>query len=417
VFYLTEILGLPVYDSSGAKIGKVRELAAALGAQPPRVKLILLDPLPDHDKSKAPPAVAIEDVAALSTARLRLKILKNEIPSFRPDEGLLLLKKDLLDQQIIDVHGRKVVRVNDLRLEPRAVNQHSELLLWEVDIGLRGALRRLLSGAVPRSWLRKLETHLKTATIPWEVVSLLEADPLRRVKLNISHNLLAKLHPADLADIVEDLPHKERQAIFTALDDVTAAEALSEVDPRMQVSIVESLETSRAADIVEEMPPDAAADLLGDLSEETSSELLEDMNHEDAAEIGELMEFHENSAGGLMTTDYLAIPSQADAHTARSLMISIPDLPENFNTIFLVDESGKLMGSVPLAKLVVAAPDEKLMELRSEPGLSIPSNSPEEEVVELVDKYNLLSLPVVDSQERLIGVVTVDDIISLLRKK
>jgi magnesium transporter len=413
MFYLTEILGSPVYDSSGLKIGKVHELAVALGAQPPRVKTLLLD----HAKNQAALAVSIDDVSTLAPGEIRLKILKDEIPEFQPDEGLLLLKKDLLDQQIIDVHGRKVVRVNDLSLEPRAVNHHSELLVWEVDVGLRGAMRRLLSGALPRAVLGRLMAHLKTTTIPWEVVNLIEADPHRRVKLNISHKRLADLHPADLADIVEELSHQERQAIFTALDDVTAAEALSEVDPQMQVSIVESLEPSRAADIVEEMPKDAAADLLGDMSEETSSELMNELDQKDAEEIGELMEFHESSAGGLMSTDYVAVPSTADVHAARYVIGGIPDLPENFNTIFLVDDSGKFVGSVPLSKLVVAASTEKLADLKSEPLLSVPSGSPEDEVFEIIDKYNLLTLPVVDEEGVLIGVVTVDDVVSVLRKK
>jgi Mg/Co/Ni transporter MgtE len=249
------------------------------------------------------------------------------------------------------------------------------------------------------------------------VVNLIEADPHRRVKLNISHKRLADLHPADLADIVEELSHQERQAIFTALDDVTAAEALSEVDPQMQVSIVESLDPSRAADIVEEMPQDAAADLLGDLSEETSSEVMNELDQQDAAEIGELMEFHESSAGGLMSTDYVAIPSTADVHAARYVIGGIPDLPENFNTIFLVDDGGKYVGSVPLSKLVVAAGSEKLTDLKSEPLLSVPSAAPEDEVVGIIDKYNLLTLPVVDEEGVLIGVVTVDDVVSLLRKK
>jgi magnesium transporter len=413
MFYLTEILGLSVYDSSGKKVGKVAELGAVLAAQPPRVDRILLA----ADKAKGPRAVPFAEVAALSPDRVTLKIPEDAIQTLHPDEALFLLRKDLLDQQIIDVSGRKVVRVNDLSLEEKTVNHHMELLLGEVDIGFRGALRRLLGGALPRTLLQKLEARFKPAMIPWAFVNLIEADPLRRVKLNISHQLLTKLHPADLADIVEDLPHKERHAIISALDDVTAAEALSEVDPRMQVAIVESMDTARASDIVEEMPPDAAADLLGDLSEETSSELLEDMNKEDAAELGGLLEFHEGSAGGLMTTEYLAISPAADAGAARDLLSSIPDLPENFNTIFLVDEDGKLAGSVHLSRLIVAAPQEKLANLKSEPLLSVPADAREKEIVELFDKYNLLSLPVLDSEDRLAGVVTVDDIISLLRKK
>jgi len=413
MFYLTEILGLPVYDSLGTKAGRIGELAVALGTQPPRVAMLLLE----GEKGKVPSAVPLEAMATLTGSEIRLRIPKEEIRPFHPDESLLLLRKDLLDQQIIDVHGRKVVRVNDLTLEQRPWNHHTELLLHEVDIGLRGALHRLLTGAVPKALLRKLEAHLKPAVISWEFVNLIESDPHRRVKLNISHHLLTKLHPADLADIVEELSHKERQAIIAALDDVTAAEALSEVDPRMQVSIVESMDTSRAADIVEEMPPDAAADLLGDLSEETSSELLEDMGQKEAAELGELLEFHEKSAGGLMNTDYVAIPSACDVQTARSLIASNSEFPKSFNMVFLMDEEGKFAGAVTLPKLIFTLPSEKMLGLRSEPMLSVPADAPEQEVVELFDKYNLLSLPVLDPEQRILGVITVDDIVSLLRKK
>jgi magnesium transporter len=413
MLYLTEILGLPVYDSSGTKVGKVSEVAAQLGSHPPRVKMLILA---TARKGKLR-AVPFEHVAGLSPDHLTLNIPKEQIEKFEPDDSLLLLRKDLLDQQIIDVHGRKVVRVNDLTLQPRQVNHHTELLLSEVDAGVRGALRRLLKGAVPRSVIRKIEAHIKTVAIPWEVVNLIESDPRRQVKLNISHELLTTLHPADLADIVEELTHNERQAILTALDDVTAAEALSEVDPKLQVAIVEAMDPARAADIVEEMPPDAAADLLGDLSEETSSDLLEDMNQEDAAEIGELLEHPENSAGGLMTTEYIAVPSTADVRAARHLMSGIPDLPEHFSTLMLVDDQGKFAGSVPLSRLIVAADAEKLFALRSQPVLCIGVNASEEDVVDLFDKYNLLILPVVDSEERLVGVVTVDDVITLLRNK
>ncbi len=413
MLYLTEILGLPVYDSSGKRIGRVAELAAIPAAHPPRVALLLLR----DGKDQPPRSVPLEQVSSLSQHRVRLRVSGDEIQSFHPDEALLLLRKDLLDQQIIDVHGRKVVRVNDLALEEKSANRHTDLLLSEVDIGLSGALRRLLSGAVPRSWLRTLEAGVKRTTIRWEFVDLLEPDPLRRVKLHISHQALSKLHPADLADIMEELAPKERQSIIAALDDTTAAEALSEVDPKLQVSIVEALDTARAVHIVEEMQPDAAADLLGDLSEETTSELLQDMDREDAAELGELLEFPEKSAGGLMTTEYVALPGTSEAQVAREVLGRIPELPDNFNTIFLVDPGGKLIGAVPLARLIIAAPQEPLAELKSDPLLSAPAESPQNDVVELFDKYNLLSLPVVDEESRLVGVVTADDIISVLRKK
>ena len=412
MLYLTEILELPVYDASGKKIGRVAEVAAASVNQPPRVTLLLLK----NGKDALTRSVPFEDVSSLSVDAVRLRISGEQVQSFQPDESLLLLRKDLLDQQIIDVNGRKVVRINDLSLEERTADSRPELRIHAVDIGLGGAVRRLLSGVVPRPWLRKIETRLQQSSIPWGFVDLLEPDPHRRVKLNISHRVLAKLHPADLADIMEELAPKERHAIFNDLDSSVAAEALSEVDPKMQVSIVESLDTARAAEILEEMPPDAAADLLADLPEETASELLQDMEREGAQELGELLEFAENSAGGLMTTDYVALPDTADVKTAQTLIAALPELPENMTTIFLVDADGRLAGSVALAKLLITAPEQKLLELRSEPPLSVTGESPAGDVIELFDKYNLLTLPVVEDDQRLVGAVTVADVISLLRK-
>ena len=411
--YLSELLGSAVYDPSGRKVGTVAEVVTLPTAQPPRVALFLLK----NGKTEHPRAVAWEEVAELTPGHISLRIAFDHLPAPPPDESLLHLRKDLLDQQIIDVNGRKVVRVNDLLLETRAGARGADLLLSAVDIGVRGALRRLLHGAVPRPWLRQMESRVKENIIPWEFVDLIESDPRRQVKLHISHRALSRLHPADLADIVEELSPKERQTLFAALDDVTAADALSEIRPKLRAPLLESLGIQRAADIVEEMPPDAAADVLAQLPEETTSELLQDMNREEAAELGELLEFSAHSAGGLMTTDYAALPHTATAEDARNLLRGIPDLPEHFSTVFLIDEEGTLAGCVTLARLIVANPSQPVVTLRSEPVVWVAQDASEKDVVELFDKYNLLSLPVVDEQQRLVGAVTVDDIISVLHKK
>jgi Mg/Co/Ni transporter MgtE len=248
-------------------------------------------------------------------------------------------------------------------------------------------------------------------------VNLIESDPRRQLKLNISRRVLTKLHPADLADIVEELSPKERHALFASLDDVTVAEALTEIKPKIRASILESLGIPRAADVVEEMEPDAAADLLADLPEETTSELLQGMDREGAAEIGELLEHAENTAGGLMTTEYIALPHTADAASARNMLRSVPELPENFNTLFLVDEGGVLMGSITLARLIAAPEGLTLSNMKSEPLLYVSEESSENDVIDLFDKYNLLTLAVVDDQRRLLGVVTVDDVVSVLNQK
>jgi magnesium transporter len=412
ILYLSEFIGTPVYDSSGKKVGTVSEVAARPVMQPPRVTLLTLKGANGH----AERTVAWSDVAAVEANRISLRVPGDTLAAHTTEEAHFLLRKDLLDQQIIDVNGRKVVRVNDLLMERRASAGGVELLLSAVDIGLRGAMRRLLHGAVPKVWLRHLESNVKDNTIPWEFVDLIESDPRRQVKLHISHKVLTKLHPADLADILEELTPKEREALFVALDDVTVAEALSEVQPKLRASFLESIGIHRAADVVEEMQPDAAADLLADLPEETTTELLSGMNREEAEEIGELLEHAENSAGGMMTTEYIALPHTADAASARNLLRSVPDLPEHFNTLFLVDEGGVLMGTVTLARLIVAPEGLTLSVLKSEPMLAVEQGASEKDVVNLFDKYNLLALAVVDEGRHLMGVVTVDDVVSVLNK-
>ena len=414
ILYLSEFLGVPVYDSEGKKAGAVSEVAAhpEMG-KPPRVFMLLLK----NGNGSTHPAVSWDEVASLQPDRISLRVPRETLSAHPSEESFLMLRKDLLDQQIIDVNGRKVVRVNDLVLEVRTTATGTELLLSSVEIGLRGAVRRLLTGAVPRPWLRQLESGVKENAIPWDFVDLIESDPRRQVKLHISHKVLTRLHPADLADIVEELTPKERQALFIALDDVTVAEALSEVQPKLRASMLESLGIHRAADVVEEMQPDAAADLLANLPEETTTELLQGMNREEAAELGELLEHAENSAGGMMNTDYVALPHTADVASARNLLRGIPDLPDHFSTLFLVDEGGVLMGGVTLARLIVAPEGQILNQMKSEPMLSVPQDGSEKDVVDLFDKYNLLALAVVDENRHLVGSITADDVVSVLNKK
>ena len=226
-------------------------------------------------------------------------------------DGVLLLKRDLLDQRIIDVHGRKVVRVNDVEFDSTPLNSHVTLTIVSVDVGARGAIRRLAKGVVPSFTLRALLDKIPPRVIPWQYVDLLETDPARRVKLKIAYEGLSRLHPADIADIVEDLPHAEREAVFETIDEEVAAEALEEIDPHIQVSIVESLDSNRAADIVEEMDPDAAADLLGDLSEARSGAILKEMQPEERLEVTQLLEFGEHTAAGRMTTEFIALSETA----------------------------------------------------------------------------------------------------------
>jgi magnesium transporter len=406
---LTELLGLPVFDTGGP-CGRVRELAIAPAEDRSRVALLIV-------RTKSGDRVLPFSSVTSLDGGLRTDAAISTWPLANGAEGLFLLSRDLLDQQIIDVHGRKVVRVNDVDLTRDASNSHPVLRVSAVDIGARGAVRRLLKGIVPMGALRALLDKIPERPIPWDFVDLIETDPARRVKLKISHDRLARLHPADIADIVEDLAPDEREAVFETLDEGVAAEALEEVDPKVQKAIVESLDSDRAAEIVEEMNPDAAADLLADLPAERTSEILQEMAPEEREEVSGLLEFKENTAAGRMNTQFLALPVAATVQDAVEALRKFEGGIESLSTIYLVDSHGTLAGAVPLARLVLSSADTPLLSLTQEPLISCQEDAGDQEVVELFDKYNLLTLPVVDEKKKLTGVITSDDVISLLRAK
>jgi magnesium transporter len=408
---LSELLGAQVADESGKVCGHVREVAISPGQQSAVVSALVVK------TSAGQRLIASEAMIGIYGRLVRASGRAADWPPFVGSEGMLLLEHDLLDQQIIDVHGRKVVRVNDLDLQEERSNNHLVLKVSEVDVGPRGAVRRLLKGVVPWKPLNLLLEKIPPRVIPWNFVDLIETDPTRRVKLKIAHERLAQLHPADIADIVEELAPAEREAVFETLDEEVAAEALEEVRPKVQAAIVESLDSERAADIVQEMDPDAAADLLADLPKETSQEILQEMQPEERQEVSELLEFHENTAAGKMTTDYLALPPTATVQQAIEALRNFEGGIETISTIFLVDKNELLLGWVPLRNLVLNPPETKLKDIVAEPLVTVHVGAKEREVAELFDKYNLLTLPVVDDAAKLTGVVTADDVISLLRAK
>src|SRR5258708_37705980 len=296
---LSELLGAAVRDPSGAVRGRVREVAIVPQDHSTRVAFLIV-------RTSGGERVLRSGALTSCGATVRATEEAAGWERYSVSDGVLLLKRDLLDQQIIDVHGRKVVRVNDVEIDSNPVNNHVALDVLAVDVGPRGGIRRLAKGIVPSFTLRALLEKIPPRVIPWQYVDLLETDPARRVKLKIAYEGLSTLHPADIADIVEDLPRAEREAVFETIDEEVAAEALEEIDPGIQVSIVESLDNTRAADIVEEMDPDAAADLLGDLSEDRSGEILQEMKPEERQEASDLPAFCAPTARGRVSTGFAA---------------------------------------------------------------------------------------------------------------
>jgi magnesium transporter len=410
--YATELMGAEAYDAQGHFVGRVREFFIEPADQPNRVSRFLLS------RGRFQPLVARYDqVGAIAPGTMRLNCGEQELEVYRPNEAWLAVQKDLLDQQIIDTKGRKVVRVNDVDLTELRTNGSVELRLTQVDVGVPGAVRRLLQGVVSPAVVRKLQSKLPQKAIRWEFVNLIEPDPLRRVKLRITHEKLEDLHPADLAEMMEELSAAERQGIIASLDEETAAAVLAELDERLTSQIVEKLDPEKAADILEEMAPDAAADLLADLPKETSEELLEEMPGQEADEVRELLAFDESTAGSMMNPEFVFVGETSTREEVLQWMRTQELNLDQVDNVVLLDSAAKFSGVVPVARLLLAAPEQRMAELKTEPLLGVPADADERDVFELFDKYNLRTLTVINGENRPIGTITVDDVVSRLIKK
>ncbi|MBI3522669.1 MAG: magnesium transporter [Chloroflexi bacterium] len=400
--YLSEIQHRGVIEPSGTEVAKLADLAVMPKEQFPAVHWAILA------TSEGERVVRWADLVT-EIGHFRLRKPLKDVTSEPLATGALRLAKDLLDKQIVDTHGSKVVRVNDLQLEDTA----GQLRLVGADVGLRGLLRRVGGEGVAERLAGVVGRKLPRGIIPWHLVEPLDTHEAN-VRLIVPHAKLALLHPADIADIVEQMSADERRVVFEQLDVETAAEALGEVEPEMQVSIVGDLDEERAADILEEMAPDEAADLLQDLPEERREELIDLMADAEGEEVEELLSYPEDSAGGIITTDFVALPRELNAGGAIDRLRELKPDPELAYYLYVVDPDGRLDGNVSLRDLVVADPRTQLTEIMNPNVLHVPTETDKEEVASLMAKYDLLALPVVDARRRLLGMVTVDDVVELM---
>ncbi len=402
MLYLSEIKHAKVLDPAGIEIGRLADVAVVPKEQFPAVQWAIL---------RAPDGERIMRWADLERIDRHYRLKESAIPPAPgelPPEALRL-GRDLLDKQIVDTHGAKVVRVNDLQLD----DQGGQLRLVGADVGLRGLLRRMGGERAAERVAGVVGRKLPRGIIPWHLVEPLET-PQQNVRLTLPHRKLALLHPADIADIVEEMTADERRAVFDELDVATAADTLGEVEPEVQASIVGDLDGERAADILEEMDPDEAADLLQDLPEETREELIELMDDEEGADVEELLAYPADSAGGIMTTDFLALPRDLTTGQAIDRLRELQPDPAAVYYLYVVDADGKLDGNVSLRDLIVAAPETPLSKVMNANVLRVPADMSREDVASLIAKYDLLALPVVNARGKLLGTVTVDDVVDFM---
>ncbi len=400
--YLSEIQHRRVIEPNGNEVGTLKDLAVVPQGQFPAIQWAIL-------ATGAGERVLRWSDLAQEIGHLRLRARLDSLQDAALPPEALRLARDLLDKQVVDTHGAKIVRVNDLQLS----DVDGQLRLVGADVGLRGLLRRVGAEPLAERVVRIAGRKLPRGIIPWHLVEPLDA-PEANVRVTVPRTKLALLHPADIADIVEEMAADERRAVFEQLDVETAAEALQEVEPEMQAAIISDLTEERAADILEEMAPDEAADLLQDLSEERREELVDLMEKEEAEDVEELLTYPEDSAGGIMTTDVVSLAAEQTAAQAIERLRALKPDPELAYYLYVVDAEGRLEGVVSLRDLVVAKPDERLAQVMNPHVLKVEATTPKEEVASLIAKYDLLALPVVDARRRLIGTVTIDDVVELM---
>jgi CBS domain-containing protein/sporulation protein YlmC with PRC-barrel domain len=400
--YLSEIQHRRVIEPNGNEVGTLKDLAVVPQGQFPAVQWAILA------TGDGEQIVKWADMAQ-EIGHLRLRGRREGMQTVTLPPEALRLSRDLLDKQIVDTHGAKVVRVNDLQLS----EVDGQLRLVGADVGLRGLLRRVGAEGLAERVLGLAGRKLPRGIIPWHLVEPLDT-PDAKVRVTVPRTKLALLHPADIADIVEEMAADERRQVFEQLDVETAAEALSEVEPEMQAAIVSDLDEERAADILDEMAPDEAADLLQDLPEDRREELVDLMEKEEKEDVEELLTHDEDTAGGIMTTQFFALPADLTAEQAIDRLRELKPDPELTYYLYVVDAEGRLDGVISLRDLVVASPQAKLSDVMDPHVLKVEASTPKEEVASLIAKYDLLALPVVDARRKLLGTVTVDDVVEIM---
>ena len=417
--YLTQILDKRLFSKDGVRIGKVVDAIASLEGRLPSLEALVVKldgkqsefylpyDLVDFDDDPDGPAGS-----GNLQSDIRVTCDLSTITAYEARNDDLRLRRDVLDKQIVDVQDYRVVRVSDVRLAECG----SHYCVVGVDASLRATLRRLGAISKPIEMAAKLfHKPLRSNLIAWDDVQTLEPGSAGgRIRLKVPHDKIATLHPADIADIVEQMSPQQGAEVIESLDLETAAETISEAQPATQVSIMQQLDEEMAADILEEMEPDDAADLLDDLPDSVSDELLDTMQPEDAEEVKGLMNYDEDTAGGLMTSEVVTMPEHLTCQQTIDRLREIAPKAELIYYVYVVDDEERLKGVISLRDLVISIPDRPIREIMVQSVIHVYVEDHADQVAQIIGRYNLLAVPVVDEEEKLLGIITVDDTLERL---
>ena len=412
MIYLSQILGNPVIDSSGERLGVVSDLGIATGEIFPRVTgLAFTGP------GKTPFMISWRKyVERFDEDEVHLKVASSDVrfSYLQPEE--VLLARDILNKQIVDTGGMRVVRVNDLKLSD---TDQSQLRLLGAEVGARGLLRSLspkLEELVSKA-AHAVGKDIPENIIAWNYMDLLDRD-LSDVKLSVTHKTLDELHPADIADIIEQLDPRLRGQVFAQLDDAQAALAMAELDDdEMAAEIVDDMEEREASRMLAEMDPDDAAELVSELDYEKAEKLLRLMGVKERRAVRQLLGYREETAGRIMTSAFVAFSPETTVREAIAHVREVSEELETFHYLYLTDGQRHLKGVVSLHDLVLAKQTTPLADIAVTEIVTASPEDDQEDVAKDIAKYNLLAIPVVDDNGKLLGIVTVDDALDVLEEE
>ncbi|SNX53749.1 CBS domain-containing protein [Thermoanaerobacterium sp. RBIITD] len=398
-FYLSDILGHNLVDIRNRPIGKIVDLVVSLEAGHPKVLAVKIK------ARKKPIKVDIKNIELKEENERIILQCKRVIETFI-EESYLNLDRDIMDKQVVDLNGRKVVRVNDIKL----VYIHGDIIVLAVDVGVLGILRRLGVMGIVNSFEKIFKFNIPEYLISWDSIETLYKG-IDKLKLSVPYEKLYNLHPADLADIIEDLDGKERAEVFQALDDEVAANALEEIEPDIQVNLLENMMNGRASRILSTMDADEAADILEELEDEFAESILSGMKKDDADAIRKLMKYEDMSVGSIMTSEYVTLNEKMTVIEAKEYLKSNYENEDIPYYLYVVDDNNILKGIISLRKFIFLHDDALLKDVMEDDVISIGDNESIESLIELISKYNLLALPVVDKEYHIIGMALLNDIV------
>ena len=400
--FVSELLKKPVLDPKGDELGRLKDFVVIKGDPLPCVSALILE------EKKKQYCLEWENVGIFNKRIVSSKVYSPRVAPYEPSDEILLIVRDIFDKQIVDADGAKVVRVNDVQLE----GQDNDACVSGADVGIRGILRRLGIERRSEKIYHLLGKSLPQNIIRWSFIQPLEPR-LSKISLTIPRQMISAMHPADIADIISKVPHEQGISLFKGLAPSVAAEALPELDPDLQKAIIEDVDKDYATDVVERMPPDEAADLIADLETDKARELLESIEKEEAQDIQELLAHEEDTAGGLMTNQFIAYTSDITVEEAFEKFRMDAHEVETVYYIYIVEDE-KLIGITTLKDMLLSAPNVPLSSIMETKLKTVTPDENQQVVAEMISKYNLLTIPVVEEDGELLGIITIDDVIEIL---